>query len=216
MRQLFAAGVVQSGYWHRFSMTAHSPVGKNPAKYQVQAVGPAPGPFAWNDLWHDDPTGADHAAFGPGLAKSLYNFMHGLALAEPLSFWFDFKTPRPTVPRQLINQALAEPEKPDLAQPGRRLFWLGNPPELRREPGRKAAPRAVLTFYEQAEDFEVATSPPVGAWLHELLGGLSRDYARPLTLRDAAASFPAAGGAWEAFLLSPAWRTLREKGLLLV
>jgi hypothetical protein len=33
VRQLFAAGVVQSGYWHRFSMTAHSPVGKNPAKY---------------------------------------------------------------------------------------------------------------------------------------------------------------------------------------
>ncbi|MGI4737343.1 MAG: B12-binding domain-containing radical SAM protein, partial [Janthinobacterium lividum] len=40
VRQLFETGVVQSGYWHRFSMTAHSPVGKNPAKYQVAAIGP--------------------------------------------------------------------------------------------------------------------------------------------------------------------------------
>jgi hypothetical protein len=117
VRQLFDAGIVQSGYWHRFSMTAHSPVGKNPAKYQVAAVGPEPGPFAWNDLWHDDPLGADHEQFGPGLAKSLYNYMHGVALREPLSFWFDFKTPRPTVPRQLIQQALGEPDKPDAAPP---------------------------------------------------------------------------------------------------
>jgi hypothetical protein len=92
VRQLFAAGVVQSGYWHRFSMTAHSPVGKNPAKYQVAAIGPAPAGFAWNDLWHDDPLGADHEAFGPGLAKSLYNYLHGVALEEPLARWFDFKT----------------------------------------------------------------------------------------------------------------------------
>src|SRR6476620_9245735 len=50
VRQLLAAGVVQSGFWHRFAMTAHSPVGKNPAKYQVAAVGPEPAGFAWNDL----------------------------------------------------------------------------------------------------------------------------------------------------------------------
>ena len=65
VRQLFQAGIVQSGYWHRFSMTAHSPVGKNPAKYKVAAIGPEPGPFAWNDLWHDDPTGTDHEAVRP-------------------------------------------------------------------------------------------------------------------------------------------------------
>ena len=165
VRQLFAAGVVQSGFWHRFSMTAHSPVGRNPAKYQVQATGPEPAGFAWNDLWHDDPLGTDHDAFGPGLTKSLYNYLHGVALTEPLAFWFDFKTPRPTVPRQLINQALQAPEKPDYARPNQRLFWLGNAPEIRHEKGKKA-PRAILTCYEQAEDFEVTTTPrrrPVAA-----------------------------------------------------
>ena len=216
VRQLFEAGIVQSGYWHRFSMTAHSPVGKNPAKYQVAATGPEPGPFAWNDLWHDDPLGTDHEAFGPGLAKSLYNYLHGVALHEPLSFWFDFKTPRPTVPRQLIGQALQAPDKPDVAQPNRRLFWLGNAPTLHPEAGRKGTTRAVLTFYEQAEDFELKTSEPVGGWLHELLLRLSHDYDQKILLRDIQASFPAEGGPWETFLESQAWQLLREKGLLLV
>lgn len=222
VRQLFDAGIVQSGYWHRFSMTAHSPVGKNPAKYQVAAIGPEPGPFAWNDLWHDDPLGADHETFGPGLAKSLYNYMHGVALREPLSFWFDFKTPRPTVPRQLIAQALQEPDKPDFAQPNRRLFWLGNAPELSYRttggsgPRDKKTTRAILTCYEQAEDFEVKTTELIGPWLHVLLTRLSTDYDTKVLLKEAGATFPAGAGSWESFLQSAAWQLVREKGLLLV
>jgi len=215
VRQLFAAGVVQSGYWHRFSMTAHSPVGKNPAKYQVEAIGPAPAGFAWNDLWHDDPHGADHEAFGPGLAKSLYNFLHHVGLDEPLGSWFDFKTPRPTTPRHLVQQALQAPEKPDFARQNQRVFWLGNAPELRIEAGKKA-PRAVLTCYEQAEDFEVKTTEKAGRWLHTLLGQLSHDYDTKTLLKDAAATFPASEGSFEAFLQSPVWQLLREKGLLLI
>ncbi|RYY21561.1 MAG: radical SAM protein [Cytophagaceae bacterium] len=221
VRQLFETGIVQSGYWHRFSMTAHSPVGKNPAKYQVAAIGPEPGNFAWNDLWHDDPQGTDHETFGPGLAKSLYNYMHGVALREPLSFWFDFKTPRATVPRQLIAQALQAPATPDFAQPNRRLFWLGNPPELSLQAsggqkGRQATTRAIITCYEQAEDFEVKTTEAIGPWLHQLLLRLSADYDAKVLLKDAAATFPPAAGPWENFLQSPAWQLLREKGLLLV
>ena len=215
VRQLFAAGVVQSGYWHRFSMTAHSPVGKNPAKYQVAAIGPEPAGFAWNDLWHDDPRGTDHEAFGPGLAKSLYNYLHGVALDEPLGRWFDFKTPKPTTPRQLVQQALQAPEKPDFAKQNLRLFWLGNAPEIRIEAGKKA-PRAVLTCYEQAEDFEVKTTEATGHWLHQLLTQLSQDFDTKVLLKDAAASFPQSEGSFEGFLQSPAWQVLREKGLLVL
>jgi radical SAM superfamily enzyme YgiQ (UPF0313 family) len=216
VRQLFGAGIVQSGYWHRFSMTAHSPVGKNPAKYNVAAIGPEPGNFAWNDLWHDDPTGADHEQFGPGLAKALYNYMHGVALQEPLQFWFDFKVPRATLPRQLIQQALQEPSKADSAKQNLRLFWLGNSPELRVTDNKKGQ-RAVLTFYEQAEDFELKTSPVIGEWLHQLLVKLSLDYDTKVLLKEAAITFPAkaAGVSFEGFLASPTWLLLREKGLLL-
>ncbi|UPL48516.1 B12-binding domain-containing radical SAM protein [Hymenobacter sublimis] len=216
VRQLFQAGIVQSGYWHRFSMTAHSPVGKNPAKYKVAAIGPEQGAFAWNDLWHEDPTGTDHEAFGPGLAKALYNYLHGVALTEPLSFWFDFRTPKPTVPRHLIQQALQEPAKPDDARPNNRLFWLGNAPELRYEPAKKGQ-RAILTFYEQAEDFEVTVPAVLGPWLLELLTTLATDYDTKILLKDAATSYPTATSQpWEQFLLSPGWQLLREKGLLVL
>ncbi|WP_317196784.1 B12-binding domain-containing radical SAM protein [Hymenobacter piscis] len=215
VRQLFQAGIVQSGYWHRFSMTAHSPVGKNPAKYKVAAIGPEPGPFAWNDLWHEDPTGTDHEAFGPGLAKALYNYLHGVALQEPLSFWFDFRVPKTTVPRQLIQKALQEPGKPDFAKQNLRLFWLGNAPELLPLDTRPGA-RATLVFYEQAEDFELKTTPAIGQWLLELLTCLSTDYDTKLLLKEAAATFPAGGLSFEQFLQSPAWELLREKGLLVL
>ena len=215
VRQLFAAGVVQSGYWHRFSMTAHSPVGKNPAKYQVEAIGPEPAGFAWNDLWHDDPLGTDHEAFGPGLAKSLYNYLHGVALDERLNFWFDFKTPKPTTPRHLVQQALQTPEKPDFARQNQRLFWLGNTPEIRIEPGKKTS-QAILTCYEQAEDFEVDTTEAAGRWLHQLLTQLTHDYDIKVLLKDAATTFPPKEGTCEAFLQSPAWQLLRKKGLLLL
>ncbi|GAA4377397.1 B12-binding domain-containing radical SAM protein [Hymenobacter koreensis] len=221
VRQLFAAGIVQSGFWHRFAMTAHSPVGKNPSKYHVRQIGPEPGNFAWNDLWHDDPTGADHELFGKGLAKALYNYMHAVALNEPLHFWFDFRVPRTTVPRQLIEKALQEPGKPDAAKQNLRLFWLGNAPELTIETKpKKGRPleQAVLTFYEQAEDFELRTTLAVAAWLYPLLTRLATDYDAKLLLKEAAQTFPAeaAGLSFEAFLISPIWLQLREKGLLLI
>jgi radical SAM superfamily enzyme YgiQ (UPF0313 family) len=215
VRQLFAAGIVQSGYWHRFSMTAHSPVGKNPGKYQVVPIGPEPGPFAWNDLWHEDPTGTDHEQFGAGLAKALYNYLHGVALHEPLSFWFDFRVPKTTVSRQLVQQALQEPGKPDFAKQNQRLFWLGNTPELRQEAGKKG-PQAVLTFYEQAEDFEVTVPAVLGLWLQKLLTNLTQDYDTKLLLKDAARTFPTGGQSFQQLLESSAWQLLREKGLLVL
>ena len=35
VRQLFEAGCIQSGFFHRFACTVHSPVGKHPEEYGV-------------------------------------------------------------------------------------------------------------------------------------------------------------------------------------
>jgi hypothetical protein len=219
VRQLFGHNVIQSGFWHRFSMTAHSPVGKNPEKYGVKKIGPPAGNFADNDLWHDDPQGCDHELFGAGLAKAIYNYMHGIGLEEPLSFWFDFKVPRTTVSPRLIGQAIAVPGKPDVDKQNLRAFWLGNIPELEitavTKKG-KTAERAVLTFYEKAEDFQLKTSLVIGQWLVDVLTRLNADYQKPLLLKELAQQFPQnAGLTFNEFLISPTWLTLREKGLLL-
>jgi radical SAM superfamily enzyme YgiQ (UPF0313 family) len=106
VRQLFEAGCIQSGYFHRFTCTVHSPVGQNPQDYGVKLVPLPPGHFAKNDVGFIDPTGVDHDALGVSLNKALYNFMHGIGLEQNVRGWFSMKVPKPTVKPDFIARAL--------------------------------------------------------------------------------------------------------------
>lgn len=110
VRQLFAAGCIQSGYFHRFTCTVHSPVGLNPADYGI-TLQPLPDVasgkvFAKNDVQFDDPTGVDHDALGAALNKALYNYMHGIGLETNVRSWFEQRVPKTTVPKDFIERAL--------------------------------------------------------------------------------------------------------------
>jgi radical SAM superfamily enzyme YgiQ (UPF0313 family) len=106
VRQLFAHGCLQSGFWHRFTCTVHSPVGKDPAAYGI-TLHPLPrGGFARNDVGFIDPTGVDHDALGVGLNQALYNYMHGLGLDQDVREWFDGRVPKTRVPKRFIARAL--------------------------------------------------------------------------------------------------------------
>jgi Radical SAM superfamily len=89
VRQLFAAGCIQSAYWHRFAATAHSPVGLHPEKYGITLRPPENITFAHNDIAFEDPVGADHDFLGGGLRKALYNYMHGIGLDADVREWFE-------------------------------------------------------------------------------------------------------------------------------
>jgi len=106
VRQLFAAGCIQSAFWHRFSCSVHAPVGLRPGDYGVKLRPLPPGGFARNDVGFIDPTGVDHDALGQGLNKALYNYMHGLGLDQDVRGWFAMRVPKTTVPRQFIARAL--------------------------------------------------------------------------------------------------------------
>ncbi len=109
VRQLFANQCLDSGYWHRFMATAHSPVGKAPEKFGITLSNPqllAEGLFAQYEIPFQDPTQASHEAMAFGLRKALYNFMHGVGLEEPLNFWFEQKVPKPTVKKDFIEKSL--------------------------------------------------------------------------------------------------------------
>ena len=107
VRQLFEAGCIQSGFFHRFACTVHSPVGQNPQDYGVTLHALPPSTtFARNDIAFTDPTGTDHAALGPALRKAIYNYMHGIGLDADVRNWFDFKVPKTTVSRRHIERAL--------------------------------------------------------------------------------------------------------------
>ncbi|HMU04790.1 MAG TPA: radical SAM protein, partial [Saprospiraceae bacterium] len=123
VRQMFESGVIQSGFWHQFAMTAHSPVGLDPAAFGVVQTGPAFGGFAENDYFHEDVEGADHELFSDGLKVSIFNYMQGVGFDEALDVWFDFDVPQTTIDADFIENALLD----ELVQPLRphdQLVWI--------------------------------------------------------------------------------------------
>jgi radical SAM superfamily enzyme YgiQ (UPF0313 family) len=108
VRQLFDNNCIQSGFFHRFACTVHSPVGQAPEEYGIRLRPLPPVSFAKNDIGFDDPTGVDHDALGVVLRKAIYNFMHGIGLEEDVRTWFPYKVPKTTVSRNRIERALRE------------------------------------------------------------------------------------------------------------
>ncbi|QWE28054.1 radical SAM protein [Polynucleobacter sp. AM-7D1] len=107
VRQLFENGCIQSGFFHRFTCTVHSPVGLDPAAYGIELVPLPPISFAKNDIAFIDPTGVDHDLLGVGLKKAIYNFMHGVGFEEDAHQWFDMSgIPKASVGRNKIAKAL--------------------------------------------------------------------------------------------------------------
>lgn len=107
VRQMFELGILQSGFWHQFAMTAHSPVGMNPDEFGVipefKEIS-----FANNDVDFKDKTGINHEKFSFGLKKSLYNYMYGVGFEFELQEWFDFKVPKTKIPRDFIENCLSK------------------------------------------------------------------------------------------------------------
>ncbi|WP_053936533.1 B12-binding domain-containing radical SAM protein [Amantichitinum ursilacus] len=108
VRQLFEAGCIQSGFFHRFACTVHSPVGQNPDEYGITLEPLPPVSFAKNDVGFIDPTGVDHDAMGAALNKALYNYMHGIGLDQDVRNWFDVRVPKARVNRNFVARALEQ------------------------------------------------------------------------------------------------------------
>lgn len=95
VRGLFAENLVQSAFWHRFALTVHSPVAKDPAAFGISVRNPPPAPtrpkgagvFARNELAFDEPGAPDWERIGRILRVALYNFQQGRGLDKPASYW---------------------------------------------------------------------------------------------------------------------------------
>jgi hypothetical protein len=161
VRQMFEANVMQSAYWHRFAMTAHSPVGMYPDQFSVRTITQGQGTFANNDLVHDDPSGADHDLFAAGLSKSLYNYMHGVCLDHPLQNWFGHKVPETTLPPDLISRYLARPDGREIKD-SNQIVWIGGPVMYDTRAG-------ALSIAARHETISVKCPPAEGQWLAGVL-----------------------------------------------
>jgi radical SAM superfamily enzyme YgiQ (UPF0313 family) len=217
VRQLFAAGILQSAFWHLFTMTVHSPIGMQPEKFKVKRESALVGAFANNDLVHIDETGADHEEFAFGLKKSLFNYMHSIGLNDPLQKWFDFKVPKTKVDPDYIQQVL-EHDIYTAAKPTSRIVYLGRPPIVEHFTKSKKGnswEMTSLTFQDKRGKYDISVDREQGIWLAEILKTLSITNPAMLTLQHVMDSYNAAGlEDFELFWDNKPVNTLHKVGLL--
>ncbi|MCW3093489.1 MAG: hypothetical protein JWP81_4558 [Ferruginibacter sp.] len=217
VRQFFQLGILQSAFWHQFTMTAHSPVGLNPEKFGVKKVTTTEGTFANNDIEHLDPTGTDHPEFGFGLKKSLLNFMHSACFDYPLQKWFDFKVPKTSVPPTYISEALLN-EELYTKKLSAKIIWLGKDPTVESFTKSKKGSQwemASLTFQSRKEIVNIKVTPPQGKWLADILPQLSVENSKTFTLQEVKDNYEAAGLTdFELFWDNKPVNTLYKIGLL--
>jgi radical SAM superfamily enzyme YgiQ (UPF0313 family) len=217
VRQLFAHGLIQSAFWHRFVATAHSPIGLDPAAHGIRITGPTFGGFAENDLMHEDPVGGDTAWLGDGLRKAVFHYMHGARRKADVRSWFDRPVPKPRVPPDLIARASASRPGKDDPEAVRRLVWIGGNPVVEPFTGRQ---RCVI-LPNRTEDAVVRIPSDLATWLVDLVHAATptrdkRGEGYPL-LEDVRANFHLGGPrGFDTLLRSVAWKKARKAGLLLV
>ncbi len=219
VRQMFEIGILQSGFWHQFAMTAHSPVGLNPEKFGVKKETNALGSFANNDIVHIDPKGADHDAFSFGLKKSLLNYMYGIGFDMPHADWFDFKVPKTKIPSNFIENALAE--EPNLTnKPTAKTVWLGGQPTpqyFTKTKKGKTWEMATLNFQNKKEKFSIQIPKTHSAWTISILEKLSVSNENILTFKDVEADYEASGlEGFELFWYYKPFNILFKYGLLIL
>lgn len=216
VRQLFEQGVIQSGFWHQFAMTAHSPVGLNPEKFEVIRTGPEQGDFAYNDLSHEDPKGADHEVYGSGLSKSLFNYMHGNCLDFELNEWFDFEVPLPSIAPDYIQKAIQNKsnEGPD----SRKVVWIGPKPEIQKfrdEDTQEIFSMVALESKFGSVEFE--TSPEIGQWIAHLVEQCTYHQSKSVTMKAMKDQFEDQTGLENELLTHlEEWKYLKTNGLLVL
>ena len=217
VRQLFGLGIIQSGFWHQFALTAHSPVGLNPAEYGI-----TPNykniTFANNDVDFTDKTGIDHSKFSSGLKKSLFNYMHTIGFDLELQEWFDFKIPKPTITPFYIEDCLTENSNLS-SKPSAKIVWLGGTPLVREfSKSKKGYTNTFLemTFYDKTETFLIKLDKDKGEWFLSILEELKPTQKKLLSFSEIKNDFEQHFDDFELFWFSKSIVSLNDFGLLVL
>lgn len=139
LRQLFEAGLLDSAFWHKFTLTLHSTVyeeykkGKYP---ELKILPQKKTQFAKNDLHFEGEEKSEK--FSAPLNAALELWMHGEKLSKPVESYFPFKMPKPSIAKDYIASLIAKYEENrdrkfhKIPEQGskEKLVWLGGLPLL--------------------------------------------------------------------------------------
>ena len=215
VRQLFELGIIQSGFWHQFAMTAHSPVGMFPEEFGVI---PEQNEitFANNDILFKDKTGINHDKFSFGLKKSLFNYMHGICFDYELQEWFDFKIPKTKIPSDYIVTCL-EKEESFNTKPSAKIVWIGGKPlseSFTKSKKGSSWEMMKLIFHDKRETMEISLEKDKAEWLVTTLETLSVSWNKTQTFAQLKTNFETHFEDFELFWFSKPMNALKDFGLL--
>ena len=217
VRQLFELGVLQSGFWHQFAMTAHSPVGMFPEEFGViphqNEI-----TFANNDIQFKDKTGINHDKFSFGLKKSLFNYMHGICFDYELQDWFDFKIPKTKIAPDYIISCL-EKEDAFNTKLTSKIVWIGAKPtheSFTKSKKGQSWEMKKLTFHTKIKKVEISLEKEKAIWLMEILEKISLSNSTTTTFSQLKTDFETHFEDFELFWYSKPIKSLRNGGLLVL
>lgn len=217
VRQLFEKNLIQSGFWHQFAMTAHSPVGMNPELFKVKNLEVKENIFANNDLPHEDMNGCDHAKYSKGLSTSIYNYMHGNGFDVSLSQWFNFPTKYPTISEQLIDNYLSI-EKAFVIKPNTKVIWTEMIPDIELysvvKKGKKRE-LAKMEFHTINNTFKIKGTPLEIETIQEILIKTAISSPNRFSFKHIEDFYiEKTSNNIQDFMISTNFETLKENGLL--
>lgn len=217
VRQLFELGVLQSGFWHQFAMTAHSPVGMFPEEYGVI---PEQNEitFANNDVNFKDKTGINHDQFSFGLKKALFNYMHGICFDYDLQEWFDFDVPNTTIDPDYIYNALQEEVSFEL-KPNYKVFWTGSKPSVSYFTKTKKGTSwemMQLDFHTKSSFESVQLEKNTGEWLLKTMEECSVYSQKHMSIAKIKADYESIFEDFEIFWFSKNMNLIKKNGLLVI
>jgi len=213
VRQLVAADLLQSAFWHRFTVTAHSPVGLNPSAHGLRILGPEFRGFAENDLLHHDDRTETPTWLGEGLRRSILNYLERRGLDLDVRQWFEYEVPLPQVSSSWLSRLLKKRTSEDHSDIERRLVWLGGAVTCER-----IGKRSRLTLTGGQKDHVITLPEPEARWLEQLI----RDATPRQTgqtyphMREACQRFSGNEPMFNTFLTTPSWKKIRDAGLVFV
>lgn len=217
VRQLLEQGVIQSGFWHQFALTAHSPVGLAPADYGIEPHY-ADITFANNDVAFTDSTGIDHEIFSEGLRKSLFNYMHGICFDYDLQEWFDFEIPRTTIHPDYILDCIEKDIYPEVKSSSK-IIWLGNLPTVEysiEQIKGEEVEVTHMTFHDKRSSTEITMKSTDANWLIEILQDLKIGEGEVMTYGKLKTSYEKVNQDFTLFWYGEEMQALRDIGLLVL
>lgn len=216
VRQLFEMGILQSGFWHQFAMTAHSPIGKNPEEFGVTPILKEIN-FAHNDIDFTDETGIDHNQFSFGLKKSLFNYMHGINFELPLKDWFDFRIPKTSIDSNYIHDCLLEVDNFEF-KGNTKLLFLAKNPQIENYTKTKKGNSfefSQLTFHLKTNILKIELQKEKSDWFQKIISENPLENPKKITLQQLKNNFEENFEDFELFWFSKPMQKLKENGVIL-